>query len=120
MLTEGKHTGEFIISEANGTRSRGTGTILSGENLSAGTILGKVTASSKYVRHAIGASDGSEDAVAILFDNVDATDGDVNGAVLVERAAEVRAYDLTYSDGIDASGTIATNNALKTLGIIVR
>jgi len=42
-LTEGKYAGEFIASEANGTRSRETVTILSGENVVAGEVLGKVT-----------------------------------------------------------------------------
>ena len=34
-LTEGQHTGEFVVSEANGTRSREKITVLSGQNLKA-------------------------------------------------------------------------------------
>lgn len=40
-LTEGKHTGEFILSEANGDRSREQIMVLSGENLKAGHVLGR-------------------------------------------------------------------------------
>lgn len=40
-LTEGKHAGEFILSEAEGSRSRENVTVLSGENLKAGHVLGR-------------------------------------------------------------------------------
>ena len=39
--SEGKHTGEFILSEANGDRSRENIVVLSGENLKAGHVLGR-------------------------------------------------------------------------------
>ncbi len=42
-LTEGQHKAEFIVSEANGTLSRDTVTILAGQNLKAGHVLGKVS-----------------------------------------------------------------------------
>lgn len=41
VLNEGKHTGEFILSEANGSRSRENVTVLLGENLKAGHVLGR-------------------------------------------------------------------------------
>jgi hypothetical protein len=41
-LTEGQHPGEFLVSEAEGGRSRGKLTLLSGQNLSAGAVLGRV------------------------------------------------------------------------------
>jgi len=103
----------------NGSRSRGTGTLLSGENVVAGELLGKVTASGKYAAYDNGASDGREDVAGIAFDNTDATDGDIAGIVIIERDAEVRASDLTYNTTV--SGEITTaNNELKALGIIVR
>lgn len=40
--TEAIHPGEFILSEAEGSRSRDTVTILSGQNLKAGAVLGKL------------------------------------------------------------------------------
>jgi Bacteriophage lambda head decoration protein D len=47
-LQEGRYAGEFIVSEGNGSISRETITVLSGETLQAGAVLGKVTASGKY------------------------------------------------------------------------
>lgn len=41
-LTEGQHTGEFIVTEANGSLSREAVTVLSGQNLQPGHVLGKV------------------------------------------------------------------------------
>lgn len=43
ILTEGKHAAEFLVSEAAGSRSRERITVLSGETLVAGAVLGKVT-----------------------------------------------------------------------------
>lgn len=42
VLTEGQHTGEFLVTEANGSLSRETVTVLSGQNLQPGHVLGKV------------------------------------------------------------------------------
>ncbi len=42
-LTEGQHHEEFLVSEANGERSRDLITLISGQNLSAGAPLGKIT-----------------------------------------------------------------------------
>ena len=42
-LTEGQNKAEFIVTEANGSLSRESVTILSGQNLQPGHILGKVS-----------------------------------------------------------------------------
>ena len=42
-LTEGQHKAEFIVTEANGSLSRETITVLSGQSLQPGHVLGKVT-----------------------------------------------------------------------------
>jgi hypothetical protein len=118
-LTMGKTTGEFIISEANGGRARDTGTLVSGNNLEAGTILGIVTASGKYTRHAHGASDGSETVAGVLYDNVDATDADTEAVIFV-RDCIVAESKLTYSDGAGAGDIATANTELEALGIIVR
>ena len=42
VLTEGRYAGEFVVSEGNGRISRETITVLSGQNLTAATVLGNV------------------------------------------------------------------------------
>ena len=77
VLVETRHPGEFILSEANGQRSRETITLASGAGvIAAGTVLGKVTASGKYVASAVGASDGSEVPAAINIYGADASSAD--------------------------------------------
>lgn len=42
VLTEGAHTAEHLLAEANGTRSRQAITIASGQDLERGAVLGKI------------------------------------------------------------------------------
>jgi hypothetical protein len=115
-FTEGTHAGEFLISEGNNTRSREKVTILSGQNLAAGAVLA-VNGDAKYLEVDPDASDDTEIAVAILYDAVDATDGDVEGVAIV-RDAEVRGTSLAWpvDSNIEALGIVA----LAAQGIIVR
>lgn len=59
-LTEKFHAAGFMVSEARGKRSRELGTVLSGQNLLAGTVLGAITlgAASSAVK-ASGANTGT-------------------------------------------------------------
>lgn len=119
-LTEGTHTGEFIVSEANGFRSRETITVASGNDLKACTVLGIVTASDKYAVFNQDAVDGTEAAAAILFADADATSADVTDAVAMVRDCEVRSQDLVWPSDIEAAEQAAAEAELKALGIIVR
>lgn len=100
MATEATRAGEFVISEANGTISRDEITVVSGQNLVAGTVLGKITASGKMAAYSDVAVDGSQTAVGVLYAPVDASAADAAG-VMIARHAEVVAGALT---GLDANG----------------
>ncbi|MEA2091052.1 MAG: head decoration protein [Campylobacterota bacterium] len=120
MVTEGKHTAEYIISEANGERSRGTGTVLSGQSIDVGELVGIETASGKYV--AYDPADtivGSSTVAGISYAAVDATLADKTGAVFTLRDSEVRSSDLTYNEAV-ADVITAEVAGLVSLGIIVR
>ena len=121
VLVETRHPGEFILSEANGQRSRETITIASGAGIiAAGTVLGKVTASGKYIASAVGASDGSEVPAAINIYGADATASDVTVSAIV-RDAEVNGKCLTWhADRDQPAEKAAANAALANLGVIVR
>ena len=123
-LTNTLRAGGFIQSEANYARSRDEVTIAGGTggagSLVAGTVLGKLTATGKYVPCVETASDGSQTPVAILFDAVDATAADVLAGVIA-RDAEVRDADLTYDATVTAGANRDAKNALLAdVGIIVR
>lgn len=119
-LTEGMHEGEFI-----GELAMGIGyhidekTLISGQNLAAGVVVGKITASGKYTTYANGASDGSEVAAGIMYAAVNASGGDVtNARILVRGPAVVNANDLGWGAN-DATGIAAGKVDLLALGIRV-
>ena len=121
VLVETRHPGEFILSEANGQRSREAIIIASGAGvIAAGTVLGKITVSGKYIASAVGATDGSEAPAAIAIYGVDATSADITVSAIV-RDAEVNGNCLTYhADRDQPAEKVAANAALATLGVIVR
>ncbi len=58
-------------------------TIVSGQNLSRGAVLGKITASGKYTLCDSTAVDGSENPVCILAEDCDASDADATAVVFL-------------------------------------
>lgn len=119
VFNEGRHAAEFLVSEANGTRSRATVIIANSVALEAGTVLGKVTASGKYKLHDAAATDGSQNAAAVLYADADASSGDVE-AVVIARDAEVAEAALTFKSGISAANKTAAVASLAGNGIITR
>ena len=210
-LTEGQHKAEFLVSETEGTISRDTVTILHGQNLQAGHVLGKVSVgaatgaaatgnvgngtitdvsvgsgvkagtyvidciepaanggtfaveepggsiigtaqvgtpfvgainftltdgatdfaagdrftvvvgggSGKYKEYRSSNTDGSQTAVAVLLDAVDATAADKDG-VIIARQAEVNAAELVWFTGATDAQKTAGANQLKNQTILVR
>lgn len=80
-------------------------TILSGQNMTRGAVLGKVTASGKYILSLAAANDGSQTPVGVLAIDCDATGGDKDAAVYF--SGEFNAAKLTFGTG----HTAATVNA---------
>ena len=121
VLIEGLHPGAFLMSEANGQRSRENIIIESGAGIIApGTVLGKVTATGKYIASAVGAADGSETPAAINIYGADASASDAAVSAIV-RDAEVNGHCLVYhADRDQPAEKDAANAALGALGIIVR
>jgi hypothetical protein len=121
-FTEAVRAGEFIISDAPGRQSYDKVTIAAGGGLMvAGTVLGLVTATGKYKLHdnQTPAVDGTQTAVAVLYDDVDAT-ADVT-ATIVNRQAEVNGAQLTWKSTISAPNKVLGIAQLAANGhIIVR
>lgn len=116
--TENPRTGDFLLSEANGTYSR-ENVILDAGALDAGTVLGKLTASGKYVVLAPAAADGSEDASGILWARADASTADA-AIVVIARDAEVKADALIWPAGITTEQKATAITQLNALGIVLR
>jgi hypothetical protein len=120
--TEGRHAAEFILSEANGNRSRENGTLASGQNLIAGTVLmdngdGKLRALSA-AQTVAGQLDG--DVKGVLIEATDASGGDTQVAYIA-RDAEVNGNLITLlTETTGGAETAAATAGLLALGIIVR
>lgn len=117
-LTEDPRTSEALVSEASGTRSRDTVTVLSGQTLKANAVLGKITASGKFVAVDPVAVDGSEVAAGVLSAAVDASAADKAGVAFV-RDCEVNRSELGFGT-LDAGEQAAAVSELAAAGIIAR
>ncbi|MBP2310504.1 head decoration protein [Azospirillum melinis] len=100
VFQEGRHAGEFLVSEGMGSISRGTGTIKAGAGkLQAGSVLGQITADKTFVLVDPDATDGSQTAKAILYAGANATTDAVRATLMV-RLCEVNADALVWPDGM--------------------
>ncbi|WP_447556422.1 head decoration protein [Vreelandella sp. EE22] len=114
---EGPRTGEHVLSEASGARSREQGVLAEGKH-PAGTVLA-FNGTGGYVAVKPGADDGTESARAVLYQGADATEAPVPITVHV-RACEVHGAALTWPKGADDAVIAAGTNDLVTRGVIVR
>jgi hypothetical protein len=101
-LTETTHAGGFILSEANGNRSRENGTLNSGEDLQAGTVLGRLL-------------------TGTVAEDAGNTGDGVVGAVTFGANAEIGVYTLTGKTESADAGTFSvltpSGNALPDLTV---
>jgi hypothetical protein len=93
--------------------------ILSGRMLEAGAVLGRIAESGKCVALAPSEDDGTETAAGVLWDGVDASDGDRKG-IAITRTAAVRADALLWPDGITSPQKAAALAQLAAAGIKAR
>ena len=122
IVTEvAKRALQFLLSESNFHRTRDNIVVASGAGkLAAGTVLGKVAATGKYVPSPATGAGGSQVGSAILGYPVDATSADA-AVMAVTRDCEVKAGELVYEATVNDATKKATKNAeLQAVGIIVR
>lgn len=118
-LVQGQNRAEFLVSEANGSRSRAVETLILGQNLKAGAVLGRITASGNLTELDPGSILGQEVAIGVLYDNVDATLADAEVTVVI-RDAEVNAAELQWFAGATAPQIVTGTAELAAVGIIAR
>lgn len=117
-LTEGNYQGDLIRYEADNRYSREEITVASGADLKIGSVLGKITASGKYVISLPGASDGSQTPAAVLVTFAAAATADAKAVALVREAKLNRSaliFGSTINDSTKRNTAVA---ALKTVGIV--
>lgn len=118
-LSEGKHAGCFVVSEANGHLSREQVVIAASQTLKVGHVLA-AAANGEYSELDVGASAPLNKAVGVLWDDVTTTSAGTGVGVIIARDAEVRLADLTWPSGISAAQIVTARDELAELDIIVR
>ncbi|WP_455474719.1 head decoration protein [Bartonella sp. B30(2025)] len=92
----------------------------SGAEIMAGTVMGKVTATGKYVPLNLKSVDGSKVPAGISYANVDATKTD-RRAVITARLCTVKASELIWPDTItDEQKKVAIKSLEENNKIILR
>ena len=119
VQTESDYLGDWLKFEEDNLYSREEVTVITGQNLGTGTVIGIITASGKVMQLAPGAADGSQNAAGVLLLPVDATTGDQAG-VIIARHALCSDKGLVWPGSITAPQKTAAINQLKSLGILVR
>lgn len=96
-LTEGQHAAEFIASEANGSLSRESITVLADQVLQPGHVLGKVTVGA--ATGAAVAGNTGTGAISAVSAGTGAKPG-VYQAICIEPAADAGTFEVEDPDGV--------------------
>jgi hypothetical protein len=94
-----------------------SGTLISGQNLTRGAVLGLITASQKYTLSLSAAGDGSEVPCAVLAYDTNASAGDKKAPIY--QTGEFNQDALVFGTG-HSKTTAATRKALRERGIFLK
>ena len=119
-IQEALNLGDLLKYEAPNLFSRDQVTVLAGEVLPLGAVVGQVGATGKVKALDPTATDGSEIAIGVLMAPQDALSGDQTDGLIVARHALVSDHALTWPVGITAAQKATALSQLKALGILVR
>jgi hypothetical protein len=114
--------GDVLKDEYNPNFTREVVTMLTGAIYPAGSVVGRITSGGKHKLATAGGSDGAQTAAGVLLREIDATDGDVAGAVILKRGPAIVSADmLTFDDTVDDDTKKAAKLAeLEALNIVAR
>lgn len=99
--------------------SRNSETVAAGQNLGLGTVVGKKTADSKLYALDPAATDGTETAIGVLIESVDAMLIDKTG-LIVARHAIVADRAVVWPSGITVPQKAAAIAQLEVKGVLIR
>jgi hypothetical protein len=103
----------FLLSEANGTRSREVGTLAASQTIVPGRLLGRRTTGGQIAAYDNAASDGTEACIGIALRAAVTGASETVDLAFIARDAEVLGSELV---GLDTAGSAD----LAALGIIIR
>lgn len=121
IATETARLSNLVKHEEGGQNytSRDEVTILSGETVNVGSVLGKVTATGKYVLSDADAANGSQVASAVCLQNLGTVGADT-ACIVIVRDAVLNREALVWDAANDAAEILAAEAELKAAGVLVR
>ena len=119
-ITEGLNLGDLLKYEAPNLYSREQVTVVAGQNLELGAVVGRITATAKFKVFDPAATDGSELPAGILLGACDATLIDRDDAMLLARHGMVASNAVVWPAGITTEQKTTALAQLSSLGVLVR
>lgn len=121
-VNETYNIGDLVHYEFHGSPNfcRNAITVISGQNLALGTVVGTISASGKVTALAPAASDGSQNASGVILEAIDASGGDKAHYMLARGPAVLRLSRITWAGSPNAAQKAAALAQLNAVGIVVR
>jgi hypothetical protein len=120
VFSESMNLGDLLKYEAPNLYSRDRVTVVAGQTLPLGAVVGMVTATGKVKQIDPSATDGSQYAAGVLMQKCDAHLADRDDGLMVARHAIVAGHALQWPTGITTAEQQAAVAQLKALGVLVR
>ncbi|MGV0962008.1 MAG: head decoration protein [Limnohabitans sp.] len=119
-ITNDLTLGDLLKYEEENLYSRDQVTVVSGQNLKLGTVIGRVSATQKIKALDPSATDGSEVAAGVVLQSIDASAAEKNNGLIVSRQAIVADHALIWPAVITTEEKTAAIAQLEAIGILVR
>jgi len=113
-FTSSSYTPDQLVARRPELLSSRQITLISGQDLTRGALLGKITASGKYTLSLSGSSDGSETPDLILAQDTDASGGDV--VTIAYERGDFDENEITFGTAHDAD---SVREGLRAKGIFL-
>ncbi len=119
-ITNDLTLGDLLKYEEENLYSRDQVTVVSGQNLKLGTVIGRVSATQKIKALDPSATDGSEVAAGVVLQSIDASAAEKTNGLIVSRQAIVADHALIWPAVITTEEKTAAIAQLEAIGVLVR
>jgi hypothetical protein len=119
FIQEQNNLGDVLKYEAPNLYSREEITVAQGQNLALGSVVAKDTATNLIKVINPVATDGTQTAIGIVIDRVEASSSDIK-AVIIARDALLADNSVVWPEGITEEQKLLAIQQLEATGIIIR
>lgn len=119
-ITNDLTLGDLLKYEEENLYSRNQVTVVSGQNLKLGTVIGRVSATQKVKALDPSATDGSEVAAGVVLQSIDASAAEKTNGLIVSRQVIVADHALVWPVAITTEEKTAAIAQLEAIGVLVR